>query len=119
MPQIQITPCLNCIEAKIIGDYTKAEIVDTPSTHSIEELCEFLNIPSTLIVKTLVYIVDKKPVLALIRGDKQIEETKLLNAVGGVDIRIAVAGEIEELLNVEKRLHWTKRRLNYCCRRNC
>lgn len=89
-------------EAKIIGDYTKAEIVDTPSTHSIEELCEFLNIPSTLIVKTLVYIVDKKPVLALIRGDKQIEETKLLNAVGGVDIRIAVAGEIEELLNVEK-----------------
>ena len=89
-------------DAKIVGDYKKAEIVDTPNTHSIEELCEFLNIPSTLIVKTLVYIVDKKPVLALIRGDKQVEETKLLNAVGGVDIRIAVAGEIEELLNVEK-----------------
>ena len=88
--------------AKIIGDFAKAEIVDTPNTHSIEELCEFLNIPATLIVKTLVYIIDKKPVLALIRGDKQIEETKLLNAVGGVDIRIAVAGEIEELLNVEK-----------------
>ena len=89
-------------EAKIVGDYKKAEIVDTPNTHSIEELCEFLNIPASLIVKTLVYIVDKKPVLALIRGDKQIEETKLLNAVGGVDIRIAVAAEIEELLNVEK-----------------
>ena len=89
-------------EAKIVGDYNKAEIVDTPNTHSIEELCEFLNIPASLIVKTLVYIVDKKPVLALIRGDKQIEETKLLNAVGGVDIRIAVAAEIEELLNVEK-----------------
>lgn len=89
-------------EAKIVGDFAKAEIVDTPNTHSIEELCEFLNIPATLIVKTLVYIVDKKPVLALIRGDKQIEETKLLNAVGGVDIRIAVAAEIEELLNVEK-----------------
>lgn len=89
-------------DAKIVGDFNKAEIVDTPNTHSIEELCEFLNIPATLIVKTLVYIVDKKPVLALIRGDKQIEETKLLNAVGGVDIRIAVAAEIEELLNVEK-----------------
>ncbi len=89
-------------EAKIVGDFAKAEIVETPNTHSIEELCEFLNIPATLIVKTLVYIIDKKPVLALIRGDKQIEETKLLNAVGGVDIRIAVAAEIEELLNVEK-----------------
>lgn len=89
-------------DAKVVGDWAKAEIVDTPNTHSIDELCEFLNIPASLIVKTLVYIVDKKPVLALIRGDKQVEETKLLNAVGGVDIRIAVAAEIEELLNVEK-----------------
>lgn len=87
-------------DAKIVGDYTKAEIVDTPNTHSIEELCDFLKIPSTLIVKTLVYIVDKKPVLALIRGDKAVEETKLMNAVGGVDIRIATAGEIEEMMGV-------------------
>ena len=86
-------------EAKITGDWTKAEIVDTPNTHSIEELCEFLNIPASLIVKSLVYIVDKKPVIALVRGDKQVEETKLMNAVGGMDIRIATAGEIEEMMN--------------------
>ncbi len=87
-------------EAKIAGDYTKADIVDTPDTHSIEELCAFLNIPATLIVKTLVYIIDKKPVLALIRGDKAVEETKLMNAFSGVDIRIATAGEIEEMMGV-------------------
>ena len=87
-------------DAKIVGDYTKAEIVDTPETHSIEELCGFLNIPATLIVKTLVYIIDKKPVLALIRGDKAVEETKLMNAFGGTDIRIATAGEIEEMMGV-------------------
>lgn len=85
-------------ETKVVGDWTKAEIVDTPNTHSIDELCEFLKIPSTLIVKSLLYIVDKKPVLALIRADKQVEETKLMNAVGGIDIRIATAGEIEELM---------------------
>ena len=85
-------------EAKVVGDWTKAEIVDTPNTHSIDELCDFLKIPSTLIVKSLLYIVDKKPVLALIRADKQVEETKLMNAVGGIDIRIATAGEIEELM---------------------
>ena len=84
--------------ANITGEWTTAKIVDTPETHSIEELCDFLKIPSTLIVKTLVYIVDKKPVLALIRGDKQVEETKLMNAVGGSDIRIATAGEIEEMM---------------------
>ena len=85
-------------EAKIVGDWNEAKVVDTPNTHSIEELTEFLNIPSTVIVKTLVYIVDKKPVLALIRADRQVEETKLMNAVGGTDIRIATAGEIEEMM---------------------
>ena len=84
----------------VVGDWSTAKIVDTPNTLSIEELCSFLNIPATLIVKTLVYIVDKKPVLALIRGDKQVEETKLMNAVEGSDIRIATAGEIEEMMGV-------------------
>ena len=80
------------------GGYAKAEIVDTPNTTSIEELCKFLNIPATVILKTLVYIADKKPVLALIRADKTVEETKLMNAVGAIDIRIATAPEIEELM---------------------
>ena len=87
-------------DANIVGEWTAPQVVDTPDTHSIEELCSFLKIPSTLIVKTLVYIIDKKPVLALIRGDKQVEETKLMNAVGGCDIRIATAGEIEEMMGV-------------------
>ena len=87
-------------DAKIAGDWKEAKIIDTPNTHSIEELCEFLNIPATVIVKTLVYIIDKAPVLALIRADKAVEETKLMNAVGGTDIRIATAGEIEEMMEV-------------------
>ena len=86
--------------AKITGDWNEAKIVDTPNTHSIDELTEFLNIPATVIVKTLVYIIDKAPVLALIRADRAVEETKLMNAVGGTDIRIATAGEIEEMMAV-------------------
>ena len=39
-----------------VGKWEKAEIIDTPNTHSIEELCEFLNIEPTVILKTLVYI---------------------------------------------------------------
>ena len=87
-------------EAVVDGkDYfSKKEILDTPSTHSIEELSAFLKIPSTLILKSLVYIVDKKPVIALIRADKAVEETKLMNAAGGIEIRIASAAEIEELM---------------------
>lgn len=83
-----------------VGNRTSSQIIDTPNTHSIEELTDFLKIPATIIVKTLVYIIDKKPVLALIRADKAVEETKLMNAAGGTDIRIATAGEIEEMMTV-------------------
>lgn len=78
--------------------FKETKVIDTPQTHSIEELSQFLNIPSTLILKSLIYIVDKKPVLALIRADKAVEETKLMNAIGGIDIRIATSGEIAELM---------------------
>ena len=78
--------------------FNETKVIDTPNTHSIEELSKFLNIPDTLILKTLVYIVDKKPVLALIRADKAVEETKLMNAAGGIDIRIASSAEIAELM---------------------
>lgn len=90
----------NLPEAVVDGkDYFKeTKVIDTPNTHSIEELSAFLNIPSTLILKSLVYIVDKKPVIALIRADKAVEETKLMNATGGIDIRIASSAEIAELM---------------------
>ena len=78
--------------------FKETKVVDTPNTHTIEELSKFLNIPSTLILKALVYIIDKKPVIALIRADKTVEETKLLNAIGGLEIRIATSGEIEEIM---------------------
>ena len=90
----------NLPEAKVDGAeyFSKTEIIDTPNTHSIDELSEFLHIPSSIILKSLVYIVDKKPVIALIRADKNVEETKLMNAVGGIDIRIASSAEIAELM---------------------
>jgi prolyl-tRNA synthetase len=37
--------------------------------------------------------------MALIRADKTVEETKLMNAVGGIDIRIASSAEIAELMS--------------------
>lgn len=88
---------LNQVETD--GKFSKAEIIDTPNTHSIEELSEFLNIPSTVICKALIYVVDGKYVLALIRGDRTVEETKLMNVFAGNDIRIARNDEIEEIMN--------------------
>ena len=89
----------NLPDAVTDGKFSETKIIDTPNTHSIEELSAFLNCAPSVICKALVYIVDKAPVIALIRGDKTVEETKLMNAVGGLDIRIATSGEIEELMH--------------------
>ncbi len=88
----------NLPDAVTDGGFGESKIVDTPNVGSIEDLSKFLNCPQTVICKSLVYIVDKAPVVALIRGDKAVEETKLMNAVGGLDIRIATSGEIEEMM---------------------
>lgn len=84
--------------AIVDGNFKKAEIIDTPNTTSIEELAEFLKIEPSVILKTLVYIADKKTVLVLIRGDKSVEETKLKNALGVNELRIAAPAEIEEIM---------------------
>lgn len=85
-------------EAVVDGGFAKAEIIDTPNTKTIDELVEFLKVPSSAILKTMVYIVDKKPTLVLIRADKQVEETKLQNAINAQEIRIASSAEIDELM---------------------
>ena len=86
-------------EAVTDGGFSEAKIIDTPNTKTIEELTELLKIPSSAILKTLVYIADKKPILVLIRGDRNVEETKLKNATGAQELRIASAIEIKDLMS--------------------
>ncbi|MBQ9795584.1 MAG: proline--tRNA ligase, partial [Clostridia bacterium] len=88
---------LNPVETD--GKFAKAEIIDTPNAHTIEGLAEFLNVPTTVICKSMVYVVDGKYVVALIRGDRAVEETKLMNVFVGNDIRIARNDEIQEIMN--------------------
>lgn len=85
-------------EEVVDGGFKETKIIDTPNIKTIEELSEFLNVPSKAILKTLVYIADKKPLLVLIRGDKTIEETKLKNAIHAKELRIASAIEIKDLM---------------------
>ncbi len=79
--------------------YSEEKIVDTPNVKTIDELAEFLKINPNCILKAVAYIVDSKPVIAMIRGDKEIEETKLLNALNALEIRPMEENEIKELLN--------------------
>jgi prolyl-tRNA synthetase len=86
------------LDAVIEGEQKASVIIETPNTKSIEDLATFLNIPQSIICKTLVYIADEKPLLALVRGDQSVEETKLKNAIDANEIRIATGEEIKELM---------------------
>lgn len=84
-------------EAQTDGGFSSASEVDTPNIKSIEELATFFNVPQSCICKSLVYIADGKPVMALIRGDRTVEETKLKNLLNVNELRAASEAEIAEL----------------------
>ena len=86
------------LPAETNGNFTEAKEVETPSVKTIEDLTNFFNIAPSAICKTLVYVADKRYVLALIRGDKAIEEIKLKNAIDANEIRIASDDEVKELV---------------------
>lgn len=85
--------------AKYFSEFKK---LDTPNTTTIEELAKFLNIPQTIILKSMIYIADNKIVMALIRADKTFEETKVMNAVGTNEIRSAAPAELEAIFGASK-----------------
>jgi prolyl-tRNA synthetase len=75
--QSDITPL-----ARTDGEQQLEEI-HTPNVRTIDELVDFLDIPAERLAKSLVYMHDNRPVLVLMVGNDQLNETKLLNALGG------------------------------------
>ena len=80
------------------GGFKEEKVVDTPNVKTIEDLAKFFNIETNCILKAVAYIYDSKPAIAMIRGDKEIEETKLMNALNALEIRPMTEFEVEELL---------------------
>lgn len=78
----------------------KMEEVSTPGKKTIEEVSTFLNKPAPQFVKSLLYVADGKFVLVLIRGDHELNETKL-QAYLGVPVRPAHPDEVKACFGVE------------------
>lgn len=75
--------------------------VHTPGAKTIEEVAEFLKLPATSLMKSLVLMADGKPVLAVLRGDHQLSETKFQSAAGCAEFRPAHPEEMRQLLGAE------------------
>lgn len=65
------------------------ELVDTPNTRTIDQVTSFLKKSPKRLVKTLIYKADGEVIAALVRGDREINEPKLRNALGAKSVEMA------------------------------
>ena len=76
-----------------------AEKIATPGTDTIESLARFLDVPRSRTAKAMFMVAAveegaEKPVLAVVRGDMEVNETKLANAVKAGTLRPARPEEV-------------------------
>jgi prolyl-tRNA synthetase len=76
----------------------KYEEVATPEKRTIEEVSRFLKLKPDLLIKSILVISEKEPVLALVRGDQTLHEKKLAKLIGLH--RPAQKEEVKEILGV-------------------
>ncbi len=74
--------------------------VHTPNCKSIDEVAAFLKMPANRCAKSLIFMNDKQPVLVLMLGNDQLNESKL-QSVFGQDIRPAQAEELLQLTGAD------------------
>ncbi len=71
--------------------------VATPGMKTVQAVTEFLRVESSRLIKTLIFRAQGRPVAALVRGDRELNEAKLAKALGTTDIEMADAGLVREV----------------------
>ena len=78
-------------------DAPPMEQVHTPGVGTIDAVCEFLHTEPAEMIKTLIFSAGEATVVALVRGDHDINDAKLSHAVGGEHIELADKATIERV----------------------
>ena len=96
------------VELESTGD-GKPELIHTPGMGAIADIAAFLKMSEANDIKCVAYMALKRGakgepdtwcgVAAFLRGDHQVNETKLLGAVGGTELRTMQAEELTQFFN--------------------
>lgn len=73
------------------GSVGPATVVDTPGTKTIESLCKLLSVSADQTIKAVLYMADDKPAIAFVRGDREVNEIKVKQALGAKALFLADA----------------------------
>ena len=104
------TSLLGPLEEMVATGDGKPELVHTPGCAAISDVAAFFKISPASDIKCVAYMALKRGsgkeakdtwhgVAAFLRGDHQVNETKLLGAVGGAELRTMQAPELEQYFN--------------------
>ncbi|MDR3792060.1 MAG: proline--tRNA ligase [Terracidiphilus sp.] len=95
------------VELEATGD-GKPELIHTPGMGAIADIAAFLKMQPANDIKCVAYMAELRaaegksswhPVAAFLRGDQQVNETKLLGAIGAAELRPMVGEELEQYLH--------------------
>lgn len=76
-------------------------LAETPNSRTIEEVAAFFNKDAKKFVKTLIYNVDGSPVAVMVRGDRDVNETKLRKMLHANDVELADAEMVKQATDAE------------------
>ena len=77
------------------------ETVATPGKKTINDVAGYLSLSADRLIKSLAFITEKGPVLALIRGDHEVNEIKLANLLNVLQLEMAGEKEIQSQFHSE------------------
>ncbi len=88
------------IPSLVTDDVATLEKIHTPDTKTIADVSAFLDKDPSRLMKSLVYVNDDGPLMVLIRGDQEVNESKLVSLFTK-NVRPAHPDEVKEVCGVE------------------
>ena len=97
---LEITKVVNT--TKESSEEEKAmETVETPNAKTIDEVAAFFGRTVDDFVKTLIYSVDGKTYAFLLKGNRELNETKVLKLLGANELELASFDEVERVTHAK------------------
>jgi len=93
---LEVSECID-IPKENDEEILSKELVYTPNVGTIEDVTNYLNLPASKFVKTLIYKIDGQFYACLVPGDRDINEVKLEKLLGSKEVEMASIEEVEEI----------------------
>lgn len=98
---MEITEVVDTADASNEDEKT-IELVETPNAKTIKEVAAFFQKTEKDFVKTLLYQIDRDEIVAfLLRGDRELNETKALKLLGANEMELAGFSDVERITNAK------------------